>query len=150
MPEDTGCWLITDTFTTTSRAVDGVAGAVDLDVGVLRVFGEIDLATHAAFDAGLDRVLGGEPDRIVVDCTAMAFCGARGLSALMATVAVCAERGTDVAVVGLSPVLHRLCRQLWPGPQPAPYPRVTDAIADAANRCGTSPVWPAAPSAMTA
>lgn len=133
MRENTASWLITDTFRTTS-SVSTAGSARARDVSVLRVFGEVDLTTHTAFDAGLRQVLGDAPDRIVVDGTSMGFCGARGLAALMSTVALAAERGIDVAVVGFSPLLQRLCGQIWPGPQPVPYSGVADAIADAAHQ----------------
>lgn len=88
---------------------------------VLRVCGEVDLATAHRLAAALDAELGNHPGPLVLDVTAMTFCGAAGLTAIANSVAGAAEHQVDYAVAGLAPRLVGLYAQLWPAPHPDHY-----------------------------
>ncbi|MCG8916594.1 STAS domain-containing protein [Actinokineospora sp. PR83] len=67
---------------------------------VVRVSGEIDMATAPVLAEALDRAFtGGDRARVVVDLTGVSFFASSGLALLARTSARARDTGTDVVVV---------------------------------------------------
>jgi anti-anti-sigma factor len=66
---------------------DAIATAVDYQNGiaVLKVGGDIDLATVPALEAAIDEALVASPTSLVIDLTDVGFLASAGLQALVAT-----------------------------------------------------------------
>lgn len=94
-------------------------GGHQVPVDVVRVFGEVDLTTAAQLATALTELIARPAAKVVVDTTGMVFCGLRGLGALHDGARLAAAHGAGFAVVGLSPQVVRLARELWPAPHPA-------------------------------
>lgn len=77
---------------------------------VLRIGGEIDMATAPAFAEALHaHVQAGEPGtELVVDLTALTFIDVRGLTALLTAAEAARSRGSDLRVAGRPRCLLRL------------------------------------------
>lgn len=77
---------------------------------VLRIDGEIDVATAPAFVEALHvHLQAGEPGtELIVDLTALTFIDVRGLAALLTAADAARSRGTDFRVVGRPRCLLRL------------------------------------------
>ena len=97
-----------------ATAVDGRRVPVD----VVRVLGEVDLNTAGQLASALAELLARPAARVVVDTAGMVFCGLRGLGALHDGARLATAHGAGFAIVGLSPQLVRLARELWPAPHP--------------------------------
>ncbi|EWC59229.1 Anti-sigma F factor antagonist (spoIIAA-2) [Actinokineospora spheciospongiae] len=67
---------------------------------VVRVSGEVDMATAPVLAEALDRAFtGGDPARVVVDLTGVSFFASSGLALLAQTSARARDTDTDVVVV---------------------------------------------------
>lgn len=67
---------------------------------VVRVSGEVDMATAPVLAEALDRAFtGGNPARVVVDLTGVSFFASSGLALLAQTSARARDTATDVVVV---------------------------------------------------
>jgi anti-anti-sigma factor len=75
---------------------------------VLRVRGELDLAAASSFDAELDRALGTESNRIVLDLADLEFIDSTGLSVLVRAQQRAQDSGRELGVVNLGPQVERL------------------------------------------
>ena len=109
-------------------------------VQVVQVFGEVDRTATELLAAMLVEALAGAArvgaGGVVVDATAMTFCGARGLGVLLRTAKLAAELDVGYALTGLSPHLAHLVTMH--GPWPPQYPHRATAI----TAVGLGPPWP--------
>lgn len=80
---------------------------------VLRVGGELDLATLPALDRALDTSLAEAPAHLVVDLARVTFCSARGMALLVDTAATAVTRGVGYTVAGAPAQLDRAWTKLW-------------------------------------
>ncbi|WP_243726029.1 STAS domain-containing protein [Actinomadura rubrisoli] len=87
-----------------------VVARVRGDTAVAAVTGEIDLHTSDALRARLVELHGAGFRRLVVDFTAVPFCDATGLGALVAAHNHVAARGGQIALAGVRPAQLRLLR----------------------------------------
>ncbi|MFD7965847.1 STAS domain-containing protein [Streptomyces zaomyceticus] len=78
----------------------------DADTDVLLIAGELDRDTMAPLSAALEAHVGA--GRVVVDCTALAFCDSSGLNALLRARLKALEGGGRVELVGLRPPVDRM------------------------------------------
>jgi anti-sigma B factor antagonist len=85
------------------------------DLVVLRVAGEVDLASVAVLDAALDEVLDRRPDHLVVDLTDLTFCSARGFATLARAARTAEANGITYGVRGASSRADRLWHLLQLG-----------------------------------
>jgi len=98
-----------------------------MTVQVVGVAGDVDLTTRALLAHGLTHAKDQTPPgpdptrRVVVDVTAMTFCGAAGLGLLALAADHSRRTGTVWALAGLTPRLTRLLATLWPTARPALY-----------------------------
>lgn len=79
-------------------------------VSVVTVAGELDIATQGVLGAVLTDVLARYGPDIIVDASAISFCDARGLSALVRGANRAERAGGSLTVVGMSPSLRNLLR----------------------------------------
>ncbi|MCB8907006.1 MULTISPECIES: STAS domain-containing protein [unclassified Streptomyces] len=89
-----------DRFTVEVRPVPGA------DTDVLLIAGELDRDTMAPLSAALEEHVGA--GRVVVDCSALAFCDSSGLNALLKARLRALEDGGRVELVGLRPPVDRM------------------------------------------
>lgn len=68
---------------------------------VLTVSGDVDLATHARFQADIDQAWDGSTD-LVIDCSQVTFLDSMGLRVLVQTVQRAAEHDRSVALAAPS------------------------------------------------
>jgi anti-sigma B factor antagonist len=66
---------------------------------VVKLHGELDLASAPAFGAQLDQTTSAAPDAIVLDLTALEFIDSTGLRSILSIDEGCRERGQRFAVV---------------------------------------------------
>ncbi|XRQ08943.1 STAS domain-containing protein [Actinomadura welshii] len=80
--------------------------------GVTRVVaaGELDIATAADFGIELARLVDVRGPDIVIDASALTFCDARGLAAIVAADGLARRRGGAVTLTGVRPQMSRLLR----------------------------------------
>lgn len=88
---------------------------------ILRMAGEIDLYTQPAVETALRSGLHAGAHHLLVDFSAVTFCGARGLGAVADTAPTAAEHGIGYAVSGLTPHLDRAAATLWQTDAPTRY-----------------------------
>ena len=132
------------------RVTVGTRGAARSDhaypmtVQVVGVAGDVDLTTGALLAHGLTHAKDQTPPgpdptrRVVVDVTAMTFCGAAGLGLLARAADHSRRTGTVWALAGLTPRLTRLLATLWPTARPALYRDRATAI----TAVGLGDPWP--------
>lgn len=75
---------------------------------VLLVRGELDLAAASSLDAELDRALGTDASRIVLDLAALEFIDSTGLSVLVRAQQRAHNSGRELGVVNPGPQVERL------------------------------------------
>jgi anti-anti-sigma factor len=75
---------------------------------VVRLSGELDLATEEALAAVADRVLASAPRIVRLDLTEVTFCDARGLAAILGLRARVVADQRRLVLTGVSPPLLRL------------------------------------------
>ncbi|WP_207945704.1 STAS domain-containing protein [Actinomadura sp. 7K534] len=80
------------------------------DAAVIVVDGEIDLRTADVLRARLVELHGAGPRRLVADFTAVPFCDAAGLGALVAAHNQIAATGGEIVLAGVRPAQLRLLR----------------------------------------
>lgn len=111
-----------------------VVDAVPLDpqgrttIVILRMAGEIDLLTQHAVEGALRSGLHAGGRHLLVDLSAVTFCGARGLATLADTASTAAGRRLGYAVSGLSPHLDRTAAMLWSPDGPTRYRSLAVAV----------------------
>jgi len=115
-----------------------------MTVHIVEVAGEVDLATgellaHVLAHAKNLASPGPDPTRrVVVDVSAMTFCGAAGLGLFARAADRATGTGTVWALAGLSPRLTRLLLTLWPASRPVLYPDRATAV----TAVGLGDPWP--------
>lgn len=95
---------------------------------ILRMAGEIDLLTQPAVQTALHSGLQAGALHLLVDLSAVSFCGARGLSTLADATSTAAGRRIGYAVSGLSPHLSRVATTLWEPHRPPRYRSLAAAV----------------------
>lgn len=81
---------------------------------VLRLVGEIDLATVDQFRAALDDLLKNHPSDVIIDATDVNFMDSNGLHVLVEGKRVIHERGRNIVLIS-SPSVRRLLELVFPG-----------------------------------
>lgn len=94
----------------TDVGLDVVTAEVRGDTAVVVVNGEIDLRTADTLRARLVELHASGPRRLVADFTAVPFCDAAGLGALVAAHNQIAAGGGEIALAGVRPAQQRLLR----------------------------------------
>ncbi|MFG2088542.1 MULTISPECIES: STAS domain-containing protein [unclassified Spirillospora] len=72
--------------------------------------GELDIATAADFGIELARVIDERGPDVLIDASALTFCDARGLAAIVAADTLARRRGGAVTLTGARPQIARLLR----------------------------------------
>ncbi|WP_131740106.1 STAS domain-containing protein [Actinomadura roseirufa] len=88
---------------TTVMRVTG--GTVHIDVA-----GELDIATAVTFRVALGRVFREHGARVVVDASALTFCDARGVAAIVSTGEQAERRGGSLTLTGVRPQMAKILR----------------------------------------
>ena len=81
---------------------------------VLRLAGEIDLATVTMISGAVTAVFDRHPHDLIMDMSEVEFCCVRGFALLAATARTARTRHVGFAVSGLSVHLERIALLLWP------------------------------------
>ena len=81
----------------------------------LELVGELDLATAALVDQAVTVCLTGHPSRLELDLTALTFCDATGLRALLRARRAAHAQHTDFQLTGVPPRLRTILAQLQAG-----------------------------------
>lgn len=98
------------------------------DPAVLRVAGEVDLATAEQLRTRLvELVTDGRP-RLMVDLSAVSFCDASGLSAFVAGLERAREHGGWVRLCGLQPMVAKVFRITALDQEFAVYPTLAQDV----------------------
>ena len=82
-------------------------------VFVVRVGGEVDLASVQVLRAALSAALGRGPEHVVVDLAEVRFCSVAGLAVLVETGITAAGQGTGYAIGGASRQADRVWALAW-------------------------------------
>ena len=98
------------------------------EIVVLRVAGEVDVATLPAVEWAFSRCIARRPRYLVVDLAPLEFCSARGMSLLFDTGVTAREQGFGYAISSVPPHLDRLWQKLWPDELPSLYPSAAAAV----------------------
>jgi anti-anti-sigma factor len=98
---------------------------------VLRVAGELDLATVGFLTTALTAVLSQRPDHLIVDLAALRFCAARGLAAIAEAGVTATKDGTSFGVSAASALMLRCWAQFWASEQPTQFPTSVAAVSAA-------------------
>jgi anti-anti-sigma factor len=114
---------------------------------VLRVAGEVDLATVDLLATALTAVLRRQPDHLVVDLARLTFCGACGLTVLAEAGVSAAGTGTCYRVSAATRLMARCWSRLWDeGEQPTQFPSCAAAVSAAwGEPARSTPQYIAAP-----
>lgn len=78
------------------------------DAAVLRLSGELDMASAPLLAQELERTADRDVDRVVVDVAELEFCDSSGLAVLMSWHQRCEERGRQLVLRSPQPSLVRL------------------------------------------
>jgi anti-anti-sigma factor len=125
-----GALRLVDDAATCSCELQADAGPLGV-ILVLRLAGEIDMATVAVVEQALITALHQQPDDLVVDLTQVSFCCVRGLGLFAAAARTTEESGIGYALSGLAPHLDRVATLLWPGRDCVRYRSVSAALSAA-------------------
>lgn len=98
------------------------------EILVVRVAGELDLATQPHARAALDDALARSPRHLVVDLAGVTFCSVRGFALFAETGFAAAGRGIDLAFSGLSGHRRRVLTTAGFGAPEVGYPSVAAAV----------------------
>ncbi len=98
------------------------------EILVVRVVGELDLATQQQVRAALDDALARTPRHLVVDLAGVTFCSVRGFALFAETGFAAAHRGIAVALSGLSGQHRRVLTTIGRGGPEVRYPSVAAAV----------------------
>jgi anti-anti-sigma factor len=79
-------------------------------VSHVAVAGALDIATAADFGIELARVIDEHGPDVLLDASALTFCDARGLAAIVAADGLARRRGGAVTLTGVRPQLARILR----------------------------------------
>ncbi|MGH3909267.1 MAG: STAS domain-containing protein [Pseudonocardiaceae bacterium] len=104
------------------------------EILVLRVGGEVDLATLSVLEWALASSIAHQPTYLVVDLARLEFCSARGMSMLFGAGVTAGEQGFGYAISNLPPHLERIWEALWPDELPPRYRNAGTAIAAIGTR----------------
>jgi anti-anti-sigma factor len=85
-----------------------VEESVSAREALLRLTGDLEHDTAPVLRGALARCDDAHSARILVDCTALAFCDSTGLNLLLGARAGAQARGAEIALVGLSPTVARV------------------------------------------
>jgi anti-anti-sigma factor len=88
---------------------------------VLRVAGELDLATVDLLTTELTATLRQRPNHLIVDLAEVIFCGARGLAAIAEAGVTATKDGTCFGVSAASALMRRCWAQFWASEQPTQF-----------------------------
>ena len=106
---------------------------------MLRVSGEVDLATIDLLRAALDALLDQRPHHLIVDLSQLSFCDGEGLDELVTAGCTAARVGIGYAISAPSAQADRLWSTVWPAAEvPIRYPNAAAAVL-AAMAGSTSP-----------
>ncbi|MEU8344805.1 STAS domain-containing protein [Spirillospora sp. NPDC048832] len=72
--------------------------------------GELDIATSADFGIELARMIDEHGPDVMIDASAVTFCDARGVAALVAADRLARRRGGSVTLTGARPQMARILR----------------------------------------
>ncbi|XRQ15880.1 STAS domain-containing protein [Actinomadura welshii] len=106
VPDGRGPWGAAEP----EAGLDVATARVRGDTAVVAVNGEIDLRTADTLRARLVELHGSGPRRLVADFSAVPFCDAAGLGALVAARNQIAAAGGEIVLVGVRPAQRRLLR----------------------------------------
>jgi len=109
-------------FSVTTRTTGGGA--------VVTVAGELDVATAPQLRAGLDALVLGAGQLLVVDLGGVTFCDSSGISALIAARNVAEAAGAGVALAAVPDRLGRTFRLIGLGDFFPTYPSAEAAFSD--------------------
>ena len=114
---------------------DAVIGAVDPTSAfqIVRVIGEVDVTTADQLAGALRVGLEHGTAALVLDATAVTFCGVAGLAVFADAASRAAELDVDFIVAGLSPRLAALYTELWSPPHPSFHRDLRGALATLAR-----------------
>lgn len=98
------------------------------EIVVLRVAGDVDLATLSVLEWALASSIARQPMHLVVDLAGLEFCSARGMSMLFRAGVTARERGFGYAISNVPPHLDRIWQTLWPDELPPRYRNVGTAV----------------------
>lgn len=130
------CWC-------TVEALPSLTG----EIVVLRVAGEVDLATLSVLEGSLARCIARRPRFLVVDLAPLEFCSARGMCVLFRAGVTASEQGFGYALSNVPPPFGHLWQMLWPDELPSRWPSADAAVSAIRARQATgSPAvdvsWP--------
>lgn len=94
------------------RASVQLTRLADYETGVARVAaaGELDIATAGRFGTELARVIDEYGPDVLIDASALTFCDARGLAAIVSADGLARRRGGAVTLTGVRPQMARILR----------------------------------------
>lgn len=94
------------------RASVQLTRLADYETGVARVAaaGELDIATADRFGTELARVIDEYGPDVLIDASALTFCDARGLAAIVSADGLARRRGGAVTLTGVRPQMARILR----------------------------------------
>lgn len=110
------------------------------EVIVVRVAGEVDLLTVPVLQDALADSLARSPCDLIIDLSAMTFCGVRGMTVLVQTGATAARCGAGYALAAAPGQVRRALPLLWPVDElPMQFPSAAVGVlaAMATTRSGT-------------
>jgi anti-anti-sigma factor len=122
---DPTVWCTCSTTSTSSSSSTGAS------IIVLRVAGELDLATVEFLITALTAVLHQRPDHLIVDLAELSFCDARGLAAIAEAGVTATNDGTSFSVSAASALMLRCWAQFWANEQPTQFPTSVAAVSAA-------------------
>lgn len=115
------------------------------EIVVLRVGGDVDLATAWVLEQALANSIARGPLYLLVDLTDLEFCSARGMSVLLDTCVTAREQRFSYAISNVPAYLDHIWQTLWPDELPSLYPSVATAVAHHSRAAGshrlTSGCW---------
>lgn len=108
---------------------------------LVRVAGEVDIATHHLLRTAITAGLARQPSHLLVDLATVTFCDVGGMALLVETGATAAGHGIGYAVSGAPRQVENVWALLWPGHElPARFSAVPDHDYPRAGE-GTVQVW---------
>lgn len=110
-----------------SFSVTSIPG-LDGEILVLQVAGDIDLSSQPALQTALTDCLDATPRHLVIDLSALNFCGVRGFTLLADIGSAAADGRTAYVVSGLPSGLDRIASMLWEDGKPTRHRTVASAV----------------------
>lgn len=122
-PATDGSWLAANPSTATASClctVESFSSPVG-EIILLRVVGEVDLATISVLETTLAASIGQPQTHLIVDLARLHFCSARGMAVLLRAGAIAADRGLGYAISSVPSYLDRIWEAFWPEELPIRY-----------------------------